>query len=676
MSELIITPNFDKKTAKFRGVVAGGEHVSVVLKDCAEIETEGLRVRVLDGRKMVAIFPHLETDEFAVSENDLTFTLNLNTSELLDSLSRLCEKEFFFIIDNPSDGVRRLYADGFHSIKKWKMIEGSDTPVSLDDYQTTIEGFVERLDAVEEKANTSDQKAASALSATSSFQGDIESLGERVSANEQDISENQSSIGLLDAKAGQHIGDKNNPHQVTAKQLGLDNVDNTADADKPVSTAQQSAINEAKQQAVSAAQTAVSELGQEFTASLNKETTDRAAADTDLAQGIATEENRAKAAEQSLRDLFTNFKHFVKYESLAKLEEDIASLSTQVIYLVPAENPDADKKNILDGYVVLLDDNGNRFLENMGSSDVDLSGYVKSVNGIAPDSDGNVNTPTPPITSVNGKTGAVELTASDVGAADAFGVGDGIELKDNFEMWYRWDLPHEMSSEPGGPVVWTKTRPNNVDELYGFKTDTYFSRDGEPNSEAEFHIDVNNSDGRAAIYLGDPNGSYRPYYIGEYLPKANILGYSSEDPVILTPILSLSPAVKQQIADNTAAIAIKVGMGAEYAKTATVPYEEGQFTVGSANRNSVIVFGSTSQNSIGFEPFIVNGEIVTFELTFDCSAAAPTDLSFHYNGSSTDIKWADGTPSFEVGNIYLLAFRWMPINGGTWLANVQMSWEA
>lgn len=40
-----------------------------------------------------------------------------------------------------------------------------------------------------------------------------------------------------------HITDYNNPHNVTKAQLGLDNVDNTADLDKPISTAVQQALN-------------------------------------------------------------------------------------------------------------------------------------------------------------------------------------------------------------------------------------------------------------------------------------------------------------------------------------------------------------------------------------------------------------------------------------------------
>lgn len=40
-----------------------------------------------------------------------------------------------------------------------------------------------------------------------------------------------------------HISDKDNPHEVTKAQIGLDNVDNTSDMNKPISTAVQQALN-------------------------------------------------------------------------------------------------------------------------------------------------------------------------------------------------------------------------------------------------------------------------------------------------------------------------------------------------------------------------------------------------------------------------------------------------
>ena len=50
----------------------------------------------------------------------------------------------------------------------------------------------------------------------------------------------------VNAKVDSHIANKSNPHAVTKTQVGLGNVNNTSDADKPVSTAQATAIADAK----------------------------------------------------------------------------------------------------------------------------------------------------------------------------------------------------------------------------------------------------------------------------------------------------------------------------------------------------------------------------------------------------------------------------------------------
>ena len=45
------------------------------------------------------------------------------------------------------------------------------------------------------------------------------------------------------ASFNSHKSDSNNPHAVTAAQVGLGNVNNTADLDKPISTATQTALS-------------------------------------------------------------------------------------------------------------------------------------------------------------------------------------------------------------------------------------------------------------------------------------------------------------------------------------------------------------------------------------------------------------------------------------------------
>jgi hypothetical protein len=52
--------------------------------------------------------------------------------------------------------------------------------------------------------------------------------------------------GTVSTNLNTHVNSKNNPHGVTKGQVGLGNVDNTSDADKPVSTAQAKAITDAK----------------------------------------------------------------------------------------------------------------------------------------------------------------------------------------------------------------------------------------------------------------------------------------------------------------------------------------------------------------------------------------------------------------------------------------------
>ena len=63
-------------------------------------------------------------------------------------------------------------------------------------------------------------------------------------------------------KLTSHLADFNNPHQVTKEQVGLGNVDNTADKDKPISDATQTALDEIK----SSIESGNSELNEELNA--------------------------------------------------------------------------------------------------------------------------------------------------------------------------------------------------------------------------------------------------------------------------------------------------------------------------------------------------------------------------------------------------------------------------
>ena len=70
----------------------------------------------------------------------------------------------------------------------------------------------------------------------SAYQLKAITVGETPTTIEAAINANKTAIDA-------HVAEQDNPHNVTATQVGLGNVDNTADADKPVSTAQQAALN-------------------------------------------------------------------------------------------------------------------------------------------------------------------------------------------------------------------------------------------------------------------------------------------------------------------------------------------------------------------------------------------------------------------------------------------------
>lgn len=70
----------------------------------------------------------------------------------------------------------------------------------------------------------------------SAYQVKAITVGESSTTVEAAINANKTAIDA-------HVAKQDNPHNVTAAQVGLGNVDNTSDADKPVSTAQQAALD-------------------------------------------------------------------------------------------------------------------------------------------------------------------------------------------------------------------------------------------------------------------------------------------------------------------------------------------------------------------------------------------------------------------------------------------------
>lgn len=83
--------------------------------------------------------------------------------------------------------------------------------------------------------------------ATGAIQGEVEEISANLSALGTTVSDNYIELdGKISDNAtaiNNHIADKTNPHEVTKAQVGLGNVDNTSDLNKPISTATQTALD-------------------------------------------------------------------------------------------------------------------------------------------------------------------------------------------------------------------------------------------------------------------------------------------------------------------------------------------------------------------------------------------------------------------------------------------------
>ena len=159
MSALTITPNIEKKSAVIVGRIAGGEHVSVRLKNCAALDSETLRLRILFFKKTLARFPMpVEEGEtaqrFTVDGDDLTCELNLNTIQMMKALRRLPEIDMMFVLDDNGENVKQLYFTRMHTVGGWPMEPGEDYPVDLDGYTSFVDEVDARIAAIQQIVTT------------------------------------------------------------------------------------------------------------------------------------------------------------------------------------------------------------------------------------------------------------------------------------------------------------------------------------------------------------------------------------------------------------------------------------------------------------------------------------------------------------------------------------------
>ena len=134
-------------------------------------------------------------------------------------------------------------ADETHNNEAWRYIYVKDNTVSewQPQFRVNESPFTQaQLDAINSGATTDLINSIN----SKLTQNDI--VDETGDSSTKAISQRAATLGInaVQNNLNTHILDKNNPHQVTKAQIGLGNVDNTSDLDKPVSTAVRAALND------------------------------------------------------------------------------------------------------------------------------------------------------------------------------------------------------------------------------------------------------------------------------------------------------------------------------------------------------------------------------------------------------------------------------------------------
>lgn len=192
MSELVITPNLERKTARFRGTAAAGEHVAVRVVGTSSLVVPSLRLRADLFGTTLAVFPVESSDTWEVDGDDLVCTLNLNTVPALKAFRRVVEMEVLFILDDPA-GHRFHFAD-VCGVRGWPQ-EARDTPADLDGYHDFVEHAGAQLSALE--GGVSQNKSAISMEVVARKAADAEivkgvsSLSDKVSGKQDTLTADQ-----------------------------------------------------------------------------------------------------------------------------------------------------------------------------------------------------------------------------------------------------------------------------------------------------------------------------------------------------------------------------------------------------------------------------------------------------------------------------------------------------
>lgn len=173
----------------------------------------------------------IDTNKNAIEAIQTDYLTSTDKTQLQDNIDELSEK----VTENTS-AIEVLNGDGAGSVKQSIDNAFNEFAANMSD-DGVINTYKELIDYAAEHGPEFTELV-----------GKVDTIGTNVGEIETDIDNYKTEVSErfteTDTIINNHTTDKNNPHGVTKEQVGLDNVDNTADLDKPISNATQAALDE------------------------------------------------------------------------------------------------------------------------------------------------------------------------------------------------------------------------------------------------------------------------------------------------------------------------------------------------------------------------------------------------------------------------------------------------
>lgn len=175
---------------------------------------------------------------FNVNFTDDYQIIDIPLSGLFQTGQEIDEINFYFTtIDNATLSVKVGYLDNIRFIKGLENPSFAGTYLALTDTQDTT--YSNKADHIPSVNQQETKLVLTKLNEIKAFLTGANNLNLQEDTLQGLYNELDTHVGNLIA----HVQDTNNPHNVTKSQLGLGNVDNTSDLDKPISNATQTALD-------------------------------------------------------------------------------------------------------------------------------------------------------------------------------------------------------------------------------------------------------------------------------------------------------------------------------------------------------------------------------------------------------------------------------------------------